>query len=1563
MTSTRRPVSEHTPSGASNPTRTAQLVAPGNGPQLQDASGQETHRAHKRKLVHSIVSHLLLALQITQELSGSQPALQLATGALIVVLKAYEKCSSNTEAIEALRRQIERLNTMLKNVLPTDQERCPPALRNRLENFAKDLREIADDAREIQSQWLIVRLTKASEIEGKIEDSVKTISWLIQCLIVEGTIAVELAVHEMAEDTRQGFQNLYGRLDRVDEELDGVRQDISQLGTDAIPGLRYAPNARFDYARGGRSECDPETRREVLASLWSWLMPNDPRLETLPDSLFTVPQGYSMLWVKAMAGAGKTTVAQTVAEWCAEANILGASFFCGRDGARSDVLRIVQNIAQDLAAHSPDFREALCAAAKAKPHIQTAHVSQQLKSLVVEPLHKAKTRGSFPPNLVVLIDGLDECHDDEATSVILQALSLHIADLSPVRFIVTSRPAENITRGYRVLEDLKKVTFEFALDRIPAQIARRDIATYMRYRLAEIKRRRLEAGFTCDPQWPSPVDFESLVSLTDSLFIFAATAIRFIDDPGVSDPESQLASLLASTKGGKVLRSSTSPYWQLDALYLEALRTAFPSLSASLRSIVKLLLGTIAVVEEQLSPAGLEALLRLRPGTARGTLNRLQSIIYVPPVEEEPKPTRFLHLSFPDFITDPSRCDSPDFLVKPSLQHTVIALRCLEAMGSLKQNFCEIDWSNDHLLNTEIPGLSEKIAERFSPALSYACKYWSHHLCRAELGEDLLRALENFCHCHLLHWLEALSLLGCVDVALNALQSAQHYLKEHASPTTDIPALLNDCECMVRTFYPPINASFFQVYKSALVLSPKDSLVRRLHNEDVPRTVLVRVGDIKGWKYTVVLAPPGMVEALDFSPDGKSIATSTAGRGCMQIWDTQTAAELQVCHGDTSGFSVVSFSPTGREILSGSRDGTVRLWDVVSGACLGVWKRHSAQISTVAWSTDRTLAASGAEDGTIALWPLDSPDEVTVLDHGGKIWNVVFARDGSLLSASENGTCRIWDTLSLSTTRVLEHHSPIRAVAVSPDSRLVACGTGINGDILVWKSEDGRLLQVLSGGLPGIKVISLTFHADARLFAGYDIGCAQWDLATPAIVAALSAIPMSNRTVAFSPDGVLVAHTPGTDVAIEEWPAQSLQGTKRHTTRWKSAMTRFRQHFTEYRELAGPSVDARALTYDASISPSGHLIIVINEGRMQWMDALSGQYVRTIQDDDGRLRRVVCWSPSSGFFATGVDSWHAFHVWDASTGRCTRVLTGHSDMVSAVSLAHDGRGMVTASWDGTIRRFTWDWQIHSGDPNANMPDTSSEVMIHSSEVIFRCDGQIWAMAVSSDGKWIVSASKDNSLPDTSSAGLIAKPSKRPVKDGSGTYPTIRLHEASGRVIWIEHHWDIMTALGFSDDGMRIVAGNMHNQIFFYDISALIQTQTDVVVATTSFTATAQPPTPVVHERVLIHTSKLPLRQIAFSPDGRGIITDRTYNPLDPTLAAQSSPRGGENAVLPAARFIDDQGWLWRVEPYSKPRRLCWLPYTFRPVDNPWANTWSVRGDIIPYSTADRRLVVLDTSRC
>lgn len=71
----------------------------------------------------------------------------------------------------------------------------------------------------------------------------------------------------------------------------------------------------------------------------------------------------------------------------------------------------------------------------------------------------------------------------------------------------------------------------------------------------------------------------------------------------------------------------------------------------------------------------------------------------------------------------------------------------------------------------------------------------------------------------------------------------------------------------------------------------------------------------------------GLVWALDFSPDGRLLASATAGYK-VNFWDTRSIEEWSLIATLTEQGSVdgLAFSPDGSAIATGSDDGTVKLW-------------------------------------------------------------------------------------------------------------------------------------------------------------------------------------------------------------------------------------------------------------------------------------------------------------------------------------------------------------------------------------------------------------------------------------------------------------------------------------------------------------------------------------------------------------------------------------------------------------------------------------------------------------
>ncbi|KAI9069913.1 hypothetical protein FKP32DRAFT_1529157, partial [Trametes sanguinea] len=758
-----------------------------------------------------------------------------------------------------------------------------------------------------------------------------------------------------------------------------------------------------------------------------------------------------MMWLYALAGAGKSTIAMTTAQWCYLRKILAASFFCGRDGDRSNVRAIMSTVASQLARRCPIFREALRKAVAENLNIYEMSVASQLEKLIADPLCTAVQGGSHAfDDAVIIIDALDECTDEEAVSVVVTSLALHHKRLGPLRILATSRPDQRIKAGFNY--GLVENTQEFHLSQIPDDLTACDISLFLRRRLEHIASlNSVAAG------WPSEDEFRRLLDLTGLLFIFASTAVRFIGDEEALDPEGRLSELLRA--GGEVAMamadSGNSPFLILNTLYLQVLASVRKVLGEAALEQLRRILAALVLAQERLGPAALEALLILNPGTARRFLSRLSAILILPAPGDDSSPIRLIHLSFTNFIVDPSRCTDPAFLITPASHHTSLAKDCLRVLLTLRHNICEVDPKDQHLLNSEIPDLQEKIARHLPPQRQYAVKYWVHHLVHAEVDQDLLGALQSFCDNHLLDWLEALSLLGCVHVAVAALQSAQQLLKKLPLPPTNIVASLYDCERIVRAFYEGISASFFEVLRATATFAPVNSLLRQRHAADLPGMVQLRRGRDTGWSVTLTYPDTRgrLVSCLGFSPDGSLLAFGnhiSTIHSTIQLRNVQTGAEVHVIEVHEQSVLSLSFSPDGKAILSGETNGSVRLWDVATGACLGTWKRHSIWVNSLAWSSDGTLAASGSKDRTVRLWSVTSPEESTELsEHQRDVLSVVFAADGTLFSGSQDNSCKVWDTHTKSLVRTLKHGSSVYAVAVSPNSHLVACGLD-NGQTVLW---------------------------------------------------------------------------------------------------------------------------------------------------------------------------------------------------------------------------------------------------------------------------------------------------------------------------------------------------------------------------------------------------------------------------------------------------------------------------------------------------------------------------------
>lgn len=166
--------------------------------------------------------------------------------------------------------------------------------------------------------------------------------------------------------------------------------------------------------------------------------------------------------------------------------------------------------------------------------------------------------------------------------------------------------------------------------------------------------------------------------------------------------------------------------------------------------------------------------------------------------------------------------------------------------------------------------------------------------------------------------------------------------------------------------------------------------------------------DVNNRTEMATLRHDNWVWTLDFSQDGRYLATDDGAGITVKVWDVQHRQIATILEGHTSDINFVKFSPDGRTLATSSWDGEVRLWSVSNWELLGAL--HNNGTAAIDFAPDgKTLASAGSEE--VTLWSVDSGEKIATLQgHTGWIRGIAFSADGTrFASGGEGGTVRVQD--------------------------------------------------------------------------------------------------------------------------------------------------------------------------------------------------------------------------------------------------------------------------------------------------------------------------------------------------------------------------------------------------------------------------------------------------------------------------------------------------------------------------------------------------------------------------
>jgi serine/threonine protein kinase len=251
------------------------------------------------------------------------------------------------------------------------------------------------------------------------------------------------------------------------------------------------------------------------------------------------------------------------------------------------------------------------------------------------------------------------------------------------------------------------------------------------------------------------------------------------------------------------------------------------------------------------------------------------------------------------------------------------------------------------------------------------------------------------------------------------------------------------------------------------------------------------------------------------------------------------------CFAGQGHITDLSFTHSGRELLSGTMEGEVGLWDVETGALRHTLTGHDGPVWSVQMSPSDQFALSAGSDGTIRTWDLSTGQQLRCViarertarhnrtglepaaTFAGKVANVALGRDArSAVFCTKDGELYLWHDYAsnqyyprfwaMNQPEVYSVFPPekdgvIHGIIYSPYGyQHIICGTR-DGKLKVWRlawglraptlllsghvgpvgalaiSSDGRWL--LSGGHDNtVRLWDLTSGSELRCFAGH-VGC------------------------------------------------------------------------------------------------------------------------------------------------------------------------------------------------------------------------------------------------------------------------------------------------------------------------------------------------------------------------------------------------------------------------------------------------------------------------------------------